>query len=75
MKKEKKKFKHFNLAERNDLKEYLIYEKFKKKDGTPNYSKIGKVMNKSRNTIRLEAKRLKEEYDPKKANDDYKKNL
>ncbi len=72
MKKEKKKFKHFNLAERNDLKEYLIYEKFKKKDGTPNYSKIGKVMNKSRNTIRLDAKRLKEEYDPKKANDDYK---
>ncbi len=29
-------------------------------------------MNKSRNTIRLEAKRLKEKYDPKKANDDYK---
>lgn len=72
MKKEKKKFKHFKLPDRHDLKEYLTYEKFKKKDGTPNYSKIGEVMNKSRNTIRLEAKRLKEEYDPKKANDDYK---
>ncbi len=72
MKKEKKKFKHFKLPERQDLKEYLESEKFKKKDGTPNYSKIGKVMNKSRNTIRLESKRLKEEYDPKKANDDYK---
>lgn len=72
MKKEKKKFKHFKLAERHELKEYLECEKFKKKDGTPNYSEIGKVMNKSRNTIRLEVKRLKEEYDPKKANDDYK---
>ncbi|WP_419334181.1 hypothetical protein [Spiroplasma endosymbiont of Sarcophaga variegata] len=75
MKKEKKKFKHFKLPERQDLKEYLESEKFKKKDGTPNYSKIGKVMNKSRNTIRLESKILKEEYDPKKANDDYKNTL
>ncbi|KAF0851460.1 MAG: hypothetical protein EIB84_01330 [Spiroplasma poulsonii] len=72
MKKEKKKFKHFKLPERHDLKEYLECERFKKKDGTPNYSKIGKIINKSRNTIRLEVKRLKEEYDPKKANDDYK---
>nr|WP_253301473.1 helix-turn-helix domain-containing protein [Spiroplasma endosymbiont of Phyllotreta cruciferae] len=73
MKKENKKFKHFNLVERHDLKEYLESEKFKKKNGTPNYYKIGKVMNKSRSTIRLEVKRLKEEYNPKKANNDYKK--
>ncbi|WP_253301747.1 IS30 family transposase [Spiroplasma endosymbiont of Phyllotreta cruciferae] len=68
----KKKFKHFKLAERYDLKEYLECERFKKKNGTPNYSKIGKVMNKSRNTIRLETKRPQEEYDPEKANKDYK---
>ncbi|WP_425379907.1 IS30 family transposase [Spiroplasma endosymbiont of Stenodema calcarata] len=68
----KKKFKHFKLPERYDLKEYLECEKFKKKDGTPNYSKIAKAMSKSRNTISLETKRIKGEYEPKQANDDYK---
>ncbi|ALA96940.1 transposase of IS30 family protein [Spiroplasma kunkelii CR2-3x] len=69
----KKKYKHFNLEKRYKLKEYLECETFKKKNGTPNYSKIGEVMNKSRNTIRLEAKRLKEEYEPEKAHKDYKR--
>ncbi|APE74468.1 IS30 family transposase [Spiroplasma citri] len=69
----KKKYKHFSLVERYKLKEYLISETFKKKNGTSNYSKIAKVMNKSPNTIRLEAQRLGEEYNPEKANDDYKK--
>ncbi|QIA72169.1 hypothetical protein GL981_12920 (plasmid) [Spiroplasma citri] len=66
----KKKYKHFSLVERYKLKEYLISETFKKKNGTSNYSKIAKVMNKSPNTIRLEAQRLGEEYNPEKANDD-----
>ncbi|AXF95910.1 transposase of IS30 family protein [Spiroplasma phoeniceum P40] len=65
----KKKYKHFSIDERYKLKEYLISETFKKKNATPNYSKIGKVMNKSPNTIILEAERLKKEYDPEKAND------
>ncbi|PQP78425.1 IS30 family transposase [Spiroplasma sp. ChiS] len=69
----KKKYKHFILDERYKLKEYLTSETFKKKNGTSNYSKIAKVMNKSPNTIRLEAQRLGEEYNPEKANDDYKK--
>lgn len=69
----KKKYKHFSLDERYNLKEHLVLERFKKKNGTLNYSKIGKVMNKSRNTIRLEVKRLQEEYNPEKAHYDYKK--
>ncbi|ALA97847.1 transposase of IS30 family protein [Spiroplasma kunkelii CR2-3x] len=69
----KKKYKHFILDERYKLKEYLECEIFKNKNGIPNYFKIGKVMNKSPNTIRLEAKKLKEEYDPEKAHKDYKR--
>lgn len=73
MKKEKKKYKHTDLDGRYNLKEHLVAETFKKKNGTLNLSKIAKILDKSPNTIRLEVNRLKEEYDPEKANDDYKK--